>query len=87
MITISSARSALALSSRRMAAGPSVRPLSTTFARRNLLQDIENRINPREVIEKKRKEYEEKYGDKLIKKAKQCVYVPHYPLRSNTSYS
>lgn len=42
-----------------------VRPLSITPIRRDILSDLDKQLNPREVIEAKRKAYEEKYGDKL----------------------
>lgn len=60
-------------------AGPStyhskaVRGLSTTLLRSDLSAELEKQLNPREVIERKRKEFEEKYGDKLKKKVERCV--------------
>ncbi|WWC63892.1 uncharacterized protein I303_106497 [Kwoniella dejecticola CBS 10117] len=44
--------------------------LSTSAVRRDVLSELENQLHPRELIERKRKEFEEKYGDKLNKKAK-----------------
>ncbi|WVW79505.1 hypothetical protein I302_101474 [Kwoniella bestiolae CBS 10118] len=46
------------------------RGLSTSHVRRDVLSELENQIHPRELIERKRKEFEEKYGDKLNKKVK-----------------
>jgi ATP synthase F1 complex assembly factor 1 len=45
-----------------------VRFLSATPRRLDIEAEIDKRINPREVIEKKRKEFEDKYGHKLKKK-------------------
>jgi ATP synthase F1 complex assembly factor 1 len=45
-----------------------VRYLSVTPRRLDIEAEIDKRINPREVIEKKRKEFEDKYGHKLKKK-------------------
>lgn len=45
-----------------------VRNLSATARRLDIEAEIDKRINPREVIERKRKEFEEKYGNKLKKK-------------------
>jgi len=45
-----------------------VRCLSSTPKRLDIEAEIDKRINPREVIEKKRKEFEDKYGHKLKKK-------------------
>ncbi|WWC91068.1 uncharacterized protein L201_006009 [Kwoniella dendrophila CBS 6074] len=47
-----------------------LRSLSTSLVRRDVLSELENQLHPRELIERKRKEFEEKYGDKLNKKAK-----------------
>jgi len=44
------------------------RALSSTTTRRNVLKDLEEQITPRELVERKRKEFEAKYGDKLKKK-------------------
>ncbi|KAK6906165.1 hypothetical protein I203_100149 [Kwoniella mangroviensis CBS 8507] len=46
------------------------RSLCTTQIRRDVLSELENQLHPRELIERKRKEFEEKYGDKLNKKVK-----------------
>jgi len=45
-----------------------VRFISATPKRFDIEAEIDKRINPREVIEKKRKEFEDKYGHKLKKK-------------------
>jgi hypothetical protein len=45
-----------------------VRFISFTPRRFDIEAEIDKRINPREVIEKKRKEFEDKYGHKLKKK-------------------
>jgi ATP synthase F1 complex assembly factor 1 len=46
------------------------RALSSSAPRsRDLLDAFEEAITPRELVEKKRKEFEAKYGDKLKKKA------------------
>jgi ATP synthase F1 complex assembly factor 1 len=45
-----------------------VRYFSVTPKRLDIEAEIDKRINPREVIEKKRKEFEDKYGHKLKKK-------------------
>jgi ATP synthase F1 complex assembly factor 1 len=53
--------------------GPSVlrtalaaaRPLSTSLVRRDVLEELDAQLNPREIIERKRRAFEEKYGDKL----------------------
>jgi len=45
-----------------------VRCISATPRRFDIEAEIDKRINPREVIEKKRKEFEDKYGHKLKKK-------------------
>lgn len=68
---LSSMRSVHASSSRLITPLRSVltvRTLSTTRPRNDIQAEIDKRINPREVIEKKRKEFEDKYGDKLKKK-------------------
>jgi ATP synthase F1 complex assembly factor 1 len=44
------------------------RAFSVTRSVRDIEAEIDKRINPREVIERKRKEFEEKYGNKLKKK-------------------
>ena len=44
------------------------RNISVTARRLDIEAEIDKRINPREVIERKRKEFEEKYGNKLKKK-------------------
>lgn len=41
---------------------------STSKRSSDIQAEIDKRINPREVIEKKRKEFEDKYGDKLKKR-------------------
>ncbi|WWD06891.1 hypothetical protein V865_004988 [Kwoniella europaea PYCC6329] len=46
------------------------RSICTTQIRRDVLSELENQLHPRELIERKRKEFEEKYGDKLNKKVK-----------------
>lgn len=45
-----------------------VRALSSSRRCSDIQAEIDKRINPREVIEKKRKEFEDKYGDKLKKR-------------------
>jgi len=45
-----------------------VRAFSATRSNRDIESEIDKRINPREVIERKRKEFEAKYGNKLKKK-------------------
>jgi hypothetical protein len=57
-------------SSSRLVVSPkaAVRYLSFTPRRLDIEAEIDKRINPREVIEKKRKEFEDKYGHKLKKK-------------------
>ena len=45
-----------------------VRFISVTPRRFDIEAEIDKRINPREIIEKKRKEFEDKYGHKLKKK-------------------
>jgi ATP synthase F1 complex assembly factor 1 len=45
-----------------------VRYISVTPRRLDIEAEIDKRINPREIIEKKRKEFEDKYGHKLKKK-------------------
>lgn len=42
---------------------------STTPRRRDMLDAFEEVITPRELVERKRKEFEAKYGDKLKQKA------------------
>jgi hypothetical protein len=42
-----------------------VRPLSTSIPRRDVMEDLDKQLNPREVIEAKRRAFEEKYADKL----------------------
>ncbi|WVQ93103.1 hypothetical protein IAU59_000167 [Kwoniella sp. CBS 9459] len=47
-----------------------IRCLTTTRVRSDLLNDLAKQLHPRELIERKRKEFEEKYGDKLKKRVK-----------------
>ena len=62
-------RSVQASSSRLVATSKAaVRFISATPKRFDIEAEIDKRINPREVIEKKRKEFEDKYGHKLKKK-------------------
>jgi hypothetical protein len=58
------------------------RPLSTTALRRDMLSDLDKQLNPREIIEAKRKAYEEKYGDKLKRKIAKWVlnYIPAWEI-------
>jgi ATP synthase F1 complex assembly factor 1 len=42
-----------------------IRPLCTTPLIRNVMAELDKRLNPREVIEEKRKAFEEKYAEKL----------------------
>jgi len=37
------------------------------------MAEIDKRLNSREIIEKKRQEFEAKYGDKLKKRVEKCV--------------
>lgn len=46
----------------------SSRLLSSSTVRRNLASELEKQLAPREIVERKRKEMEAKYGDKLKKK-------------------
>lgn len=57
-------------------AGPSTarlafRAFSASRCRSDIASELEKQLNPRELIEKKRKLYEEKYGDKLKKRVEQ----------------
>jgi hypothetical protein len=61
-------RSVQASSSRLIPSRAAVRYFSVTPGRYDIEAEIDKRINPREVIERKRKEFEEKYGNKLKKK-------------------
>jgi ATP synthase F1 complex assembly factor 1 len=61
-------RSVQASSSRLIPSRVVVRCFSVTPRRLDIEAEIDKRINPREVIERKRKEFEEKYGNKLKKK-------------------
>ncbi|KAL7421292.1 hypothetical protein Q5752_004177 [Cryptotrichosporon argae] len=47
----------------------SLRAFSTSAARRDVLADLEEKIMPRELVERKRKAFEDKYGDKLRRRA------------------
>jgi lipoate-protein ligase A len=69
-IMLATIRSVQASSSRLVASAPklSTRYLSVTARRSDIEAEIDKRINPREVIERKRKEFEDKYGHKLKKK-------------------
>ena len=40
------------------------------------MAEIDKKLNPRELIERKRKEFEAKYGDKLKKRVESCVLFP-----------
>ena len=65
MSLLPSIRQAVASSSRcRIAA----RSLSTTVVRSDVMSDIDKQLNSREIIERRRKEFEAKYGDKLKKR-------------------
>jgi len=65
MSLVPSIRRAVASSSRcRLAA----RSLSTTTIRGDVMSEIDKQLNPREIIERRRKEFEAKYGDKLQKR-------------------
>jgi hypothetical protein len=63
-------------------AGPSSRlflsraQLSTSPVQLNIAAEIEKQLNPRELIERKRKLFEQKYGEKLNKRVEQ--YVQRY---------
>lgn len=57
----------------RSAASLQLRALSSTAARQNVNKQIDELIAPREVIEKKRKEMEAKYADKLKRKVEAWV--------------
>ncbi|OCF42984.1 ATP synthase mitochondrial F1 complex assembly factor 1 [Kwoniella heveanensis CBS 569] len=45
-----------------------IRCFTNSQRRSDLLNDLEKQLHPRELIERKRKEFEEKYGDKLKKR-------------------
>lgn len=45
------------------------RSLSTTLRRNDILSDLEEKLHPRESVERKKKLMEEKYSDKLRKAA------------------
>lgn len=45
------------------------RSLSTTLRRSDILSDLEEKLHPRELVERKKKLMEEKYADKLRKAA------------------
>ncbi|WVF65430.1 hypothetical protein IAT40_000157 [Kwoniella sp. CBS 6097] len=45
-----------------------IRCFTSTQIRPDLLNELEKQLHPRELIERKRKEFEEKYGDKLKKR-------------------
>ena len=51
-----------------------VRALATTAPRHTNIEEILDRVTPREAIEEKRREYEEKYGDKLRRRIEACVH-------------
>ncbi len=57
-----------ACSSRLVDAQLPIRSFSSSRCQRDILQDLDKQLNPREIIEKKRKIFEEKYGDKLKRK-------------------
>jgi ATP synthase F1 complex assembly factor 1 len=61
-------RQTVASSSKCVARPTGVRLLSSTRARYDLMREVENNLNSKEVIEKKRREFEAKYGDKLKKR-------------------
>lgn len=68
---LTSMRSVQASSSRlttAVRASRVVRPFSTSRPSCDIQAEIDKRINPREVIERKRKEFEDKYGAKLKKR-------------------
>lgn len=69
MSLIPSIRQAVASSSRCRP----TRLFSTTLSRRDVMAEIDKRLNSREIIEKKRQEFEAKYGDKLKKRVEKCV--------------
>lgn len=50
-----------------------IRPLSTTTPKRDIMAELDKRLNPREVIEEKRKAFEEKYADKLKRRIERSV--------------
>lgn len=45
------------------------RSLSTSLRRNDILSELEEKLHPRELVERKRKLMEEKYGEKLKKAA------------------
>lgn len=55
--------------------GPA-RLFCSTPLRRDIMAEIDKTLNPRELIERKRKEFEAKYGDKLKKRVESCVLFP-----------
>ncbi|KAK8843956.1 hypothetical protein IAR55_006748 [Kwoniella newhampshirensis] len=46
----------------------STRALASTALRSDILNEVEKQLHPRELIERKKREFEEKYGDKLKQK-------------------
>lgn len=61
-------RQTVASSSKCVARPTGIRLLSSTRARYDLMREVENKLNSKEVIERKRREFEAKYGDKLKKR-------------------
>jgi hypothetical protein len=41
----------------------------------SLIDKLEEQLHPRELVERKRREMEAKYGDKLAARARACVYT------------
>ncbi|WVQ81122.1 hypothetical protein IAT38_003244 [Cryptococcus sp. DSM 104549] len=77
VIPLMAARSLLASSSRlgrpallrQLHFNQAQRSLSTSLSRRDILSELDKQLHPREIVEKKKKEMEEKYAEKLRKRA------------------
>ncbi|WRT69214.1 uncharacterized protein IL334_006198 [Kwoniella shivajii] len=67
VVTRASIRSPLLAHSSR-SARLNTRNFTASAVRKDVLSELDNQIHPRELIERKRKEFEEKYGEKLKKK-------------------
>lgn len=51
------------------------------------MQELDKQLNPRELIEQKRKAFEEKYGDKLKRKAQRYADMYQTPSTGQLSHS
>lgn len=72
LLAVSHFASCAARQLRRSAASRSVaftRQLHATASRRDLAAEIDKQLHPRELVERKRKEMEAKYGAKLKQRA------------------